>query len=218
MSEASTGRAADHQPAKLTRRDRYAQQTRRDLLSAALDCFSTQGYVATSLTDIGRRAAVTRGAVYHHFDNKQALFEAVLLDQLATSVASLRAATTGDDAPERATTALNAFLDLCTREPFRTVVLEQGPIALGWHRWRELDQAHTLLVITEHLRALAKAGVIAIEVTEVLTRLFYACLHEAGDLVAHAPVDQRDDIRQQAVDIVLRFLAGLTPGSEADPH
>lgn len=193
----------------LTRRDQYAMQTRRDLLQAAAVCFSTQGYVATSLTDIGREAMVTRGAVYHHFENKQALFEEVMLDQLTTCVAELRSATTGDDPVERAATALTTFLQLCTAEPFRSIVMEQGPIALGWQRWRELDQANTLQVIKEHLQALAEAGVIAVEVTDMLTQLLYACLHEAADLVAHAPLEQRAETQQEAVGLVLRFLAGL---------
>lgn len=198
----------------LSRRDLYALQTRRDLLDAAVECFSTQGYVATTLTDIGRHARVTRGAVYHHFDNKQALYEEVLVDQLAGCVAALQEATVGEDPAERASSALIAFLDLCTVEPFRTVVMEQGPIALGWRRWRELDQAHTLQVITAHLQALAEAGVISIEVTEVLAQLLYACLHEAADLVASAPVEQRAEVQQEAVGIVLRFLAGLGPDSQ----
>ena len=195
--------------AGLTRRDRYALQTRRDLLDAALACFSTQGYVAASLSDIGRRAQVTRGAVYHHFDTKQALFEAVLLDQLAGGVAALAEATTGDDPGVRAASALVAFLDLCTAEPFRTIVLQQGPIALGWRRWRQLDQAHTLPLITEHLQALTAAGVINVEVTEVLTHLLYACLQEAADLVSHAPTDRRQAVQEEALDLVLRFLGGL---------
>lgn len=193
----------------LTRRDQYALQTRRELLQAAAACFSTQGYLATSLTDIGREAMVTRGAVYHHFENKQALFEEVMLDQLTTCVAELRSATTGDDPVERAATALTTFLQLCTAEPFRSIVMEQGPIALGWQRWRELDQANTLQVIKEHLQALAEAGVIAVEVTDMLTQLLYACLHEAADLVAHAPLEQRAETQQEAVGLVLRFLAGL---------
>lgn len=197
--------------APLTRRDRYALQTRRELLDAAIACFSTDGYAATSLSDIGRRAQVTRGAVYHHFESKQALFEEVLLEQLVIGVAGLRAATTGDDPAVRAASALTAFLELCSTEPFRTIVMEQGPAALGWRRWRELDQGHTLQVIQEHLVALAAEGVIAVQVTQVLAQLLYACLHEAADLVAHAPVEQRDALQEEAVGVVLRFLAGLGP-------
>lgn len=195
----------------LTRRDRYALQTRRDLLEAAVACFSTRGYQATTLTDIGRQAMVTRGAIYHHFENKQALFEEVMLDQLATCVAALRAATTGDDPVARAAVALTTFLRLSSADPFRTIVMEQGPIALSWRRWRELDQAHTLQVIKEHLQALAEAGVIAVPITEVLAQLLYACLHEAADLVAHTAPEARDEVQEEAVGLVLRFLAGLGP-------
>ena len=200
----------------LTRRELYALQTRRDLIDAAVACFSTQGYVATTLSDVGRRANLTRGAIYHHFANKQALFEEVMLDQLTACVGALRAATTGDDPAVRAASALGAFLQLCTAEPFRTIVLEQGPIALGWQRWRSLDQSYTLQVITEHLAALAEAGVVTVRVTDVLAQLLYACLHEAADLVAHAPADRREAVQEQAVEVVLRFLAGLGPASSGD--
>lgn len=202
---------------RLTRRDQYALQTRRDLLRAAAVCFGAQGYLATSLTDIGREAIVTRGAVYHHFENKQALFEEVMLEQLTSCVAELRSATSRNDPVERAATALTRFLELCTAEPFHTIVMEQGPIALGWQRWRELDQAHTLQVIKEHLQALADAGVITVEITDMLTQLLYACLHEAADLVTHAPLEQRAEIQQEAVGLVLRFLAGLGGPEQVSP-
>lgn len=197
----------------LTRRELYARQTRRDVLDAAIACFSAEGYGATSLTDIGRYANVTRGAVYHHFDNKLVLFEEVITEQLQHAVSTISEATTGDDPAARALSALVAFLDLCTTEPFRTVVIEQGPIALGWQRWRELDMSYTLQLIADHLAALQKTGVITVPITAVVTRLFYASLHEAADLVAHAPADDREHIQEEAVDIVLRFLAGLgAPG------
>lgn len=193
----------------LTRRELYARQTRRDVLDAAVACFSAEGYAATSLAGIGRHANVTRGAVYHHFDNKLVLFEEVLTNQLRHAVDTIREATTGDDPADRAVSALVAFLDLCTTEPFRTLVIEQGPIALGWQRWRELDKAYNLRLIADHLAALREAGVIAVPVTGVLTQLLYACLHEAADLVAHAPAEQRAGVQAEAVEIVLRFLAGL---------
>lgn len=195
----------------LTRRDRYALQTRGDLLAAAAACFCEQGYAATSLSDISRRAQVTRGAVYHHFANKQALFEEVLVDQLSAGVASLQRAADGGEPVERAASTLVAFLELCAREPFRTLVLEQGPVALGWRRWRELDEAYTVQLLTEHLQALAGADVVAVPVTDILVRLLYACLHEAADLVAHAAPADRDAVRAEAVGLVLRFLAALGP-------
>ena len=54
-----------------------AEKTREMLLDAAEEVFLSQGVASTSLNDIARAAGVTRGAVYWHFENKQALFDAM---------------------------------------------------------------------------------------------------------------------------------------------
>jgi len=63
-----------------------AEQTRQDLLAAALSVFSRKGFDATRLEDIAEVAGVTRGAVYHHFGGKNELFLALIED--ASSVGS----------------------------------------------------------------------------------------------------------------------------------
>ncbi len=50
------------------------EQTRRRILSAAVECFARSGYDATGVAEICRRADVSKGAFYHHFSSKQALF------------------------------------------------------------------------------------------------------------------------------------------------
>ena len=55
-----------------------AEQTRRDILAAALSTFSRLGYDRTRLEDIGEAAGVTRGAIYHHFRSKAGLFLALV--------------------------------------------------------------------------------------------------------------------------------------------
>ena len=62
-----------------------AEQTKQDLLNAALTIFSRKGYEATRLNDIARAANVTRGAIYHHFGGKEELFLALLDDASAIS-------------------------------------------------------------------------------------------------------------------------------------
>ena len=54
-----------------------AEQTRHDILKAALILFDEQGYVQTSLSDIARKAEVTRGAIYWHFENKEQIVAAL---------------------------------------------------------------------------------------------------------------------------------------------
>lgn len=55
-----------------------ARDTRAEILSAALDLFAERGFHGTSLRDIARAVGIREGAVYHHFESKDALFEAVL--------------------------------------------------------------------------------------------------------------------------------------------
>ncbi|MEJ2868178.1 TetR/AcrR family transcriptional regulator [Actinomycetospora sp. OC33-EN08] len=56
------------------------RRTRRRLLLAAADCFSTHGYHGAALSDILTSAGLTKGALYFHFSSKQALAEALLTE------------------------------------------------------------------------------------------------------------------------------------------
>ena len=55
-----------------------AEQTKEALLDAALLVFSRDGYAASRLVDIAAEAGVTRGAIYHHFENKAELYLALI--------------------------------------------------------------------------------------------------------------------------------------------
>jgi AcrR family transcriptional regulator len=56
----------------------YSESTRQALVDSAVELFTRNGYAGTSLDAIAGRARVTKGALYHHFSGKQALFEAVM--------------------------------------------------------------------------------------------------------------------------------------------
>src|ERR671926_602467 len=60
-----------------SRRQQYSASTKRALVEIAEELFTEQGYANTSLDAIVAGARVTKGALYHHFSGKQALFEAV---------------------------------------------------------------------------------------------------------------------------------------------
>ncbi len=65
---------------KRTKED--ADVTRQHLLQSALRVFSDKGFAATRLEDIAKAADVTRGAIYHHFGNKQELFIALFKERM----------------------------------------------------------------------------------------------------------------------------------------
>ncbi|TGR15811.1 TetR/AcrR family transcriptional regulator, partial [Mesorhizobium sp. M1C.F.Ca.ET.196.01.1.1] len=67
-------------------RDR-TEATRADLIRAARKLFTEKSYAETGTPEIVAEAGVTRGALYHHFADKQALFAAVV-EQEAAAVAA----------------------------------------------------------------------------------------------------------------------------------
>ena len=87
-------------------------ETRGRILEAALEVFARKGYHRARVDDIVRASATSKGAVYHHFPNKQAVFLALVDDfaaRLTRGVAAAIAARQG--APARVQGALMAALD-----------------------------------------------------------------------------------------------------------
>jgi TetR/AcrR family transcriptional regulator, acrAB operon repressor len=77
-------------PAVATRRRRIrrkqkdrSERSRAQILAAALDLFSKCGYHGTSIRDIALRARASTGNVYHHFPDKEAIFNALLEEYLS---------------------------------------------------------------------------------------------------------------------------------------
>src|SRR5260370_38459678 len=64
------------------------------ILEAALEVFARKGYHGASVDDIVRASGTSKGAVYHHFPNKEAVFLA-LVDDFATRLAAAVGAAVG---------------------------------------------------------------------------------------------------------------------------
>lgn len=62
-----------------------SEKSRRAVLDAALEAFSTRGYGSTSVRDIADAAGVSTGNLYHHFPDKQAIFRELLAEYFAIS-------------------------------------------------------------------------------------------------------------------------------------
>ena len=63
-------------------RSARGEQSRRELVSIAIDCFARYGYQGTSIDRIARAAGVTKGALYYHFKDKEALLFGALDDRI----------------------------------------------------------------------------------------------------------------------------------------
>lgn len=122
------------------------QQERRDatiasILKAARSAFGKRGFAATTIDSIADDCGIAKGAVYHHFASKEALFTAVME---AVQVEVARAPIPPSDA--RLTDPLDQIAAgvlrylIATSEPeIRRILLIDGPAVVGWQRWREID-------------------------------------------------------------------------------
>ena len=130
------------------RRVEYSESTRQALVDSAVALFTEHGYAGTSLDEIARRARVTKGALYHHFGGKQALFEAAF-DAVETNVvARLADVVSGPGSPWETTRAgLQAFLEVCLEPSYQRIVVQEGPAVMGWERWREAEEGYTFGVV-----------------------------------------------------------------------
>ena len=82
--------------------------TRTALVKIARKFFAERGYADTATEDIVRRARVTRGALYHHFKDKQDLFKAVLHEEQLKVAAKCTEAAAKESDPWRALMTANA--------------------------------------------------------------------------------------------------------------
>jgi AcrR family transcriptional regulator len=166
-----------------------SEATRRALVSAARPLFAERGFAGVGAEEIVRAAGVTRGALYHHFDGKAGLFEAVYEEvevELAERIAT-GALQAGSAAPlEAMRNGAAMFLRACTEPEVQRIALIDGPSVLGWDRWREIGAAHGLGLIEASLQAAIDAGVIAPQPVRPLAHILMGALDEAAMVVARA--------------------------------
>ncbi len=174
-------------PAALRQR---AVATRASLLGAARELFAEAGYHATGTTEIVAKAAVTRGALYHHFADKEDLFEAVFRATIAELVNRSNSAATAlsGDTWSKIVTAFSQYLELvASNEEYQRVLLIDGPAVLGWGRWRELQSEFVARGTAEALQLLMDQNLLARQPAEPLAYLIQAALNDAAMAIAHAP-------------------------------
>jgi AcrR family transcriptional regulator len=189
-------------------REQQREATRQALVAAARSLFTEHGYGAVGLAEIVRAAGVTKGALYHHFESKAALFHAVL-ERVQAEVATTVAATADAESdPWRQLIAgCRAFLTASTDPSVQRIMLLDGPAVLGWHAWRALDDQNSARHLTDALTALVDAGVLAAQPVEPVARLLSGAMNEA--VLWLATTDSASDDLDRTVAALTRMLDGL---------
>lgn len=196
-----------------SRKQEQSEATKAALIEVARRLFAGKGYADTSTEEIVHGAGVTRGALYHHFRDKEDLFEATF-EQVEMEFtqrliqASARGAAGGDQW-QGLLAGVSAFLDECSDPEIQQIVLLDAPSVLGWQRWREIEAKYGFGLVKTALQGAMDSGLIAGQPVDPLAHMLLGALNEAGMLVARAGDDAE---RQEVEDTVASILGALRTG------
>lgn len=182
------------------------EETRAALLSTARRVFSEHGYAATSMDDLTAQAGLTRGALYHHFGDKQGLLAAVVEQIDAETDVRLQAISDGaGDAWEGFRQRCRAYLEMALEPEIQRLVLRDARAVLGG---ASLDSQRHCVASMQHLiEGLIHQGVIAPVDAEALASLIYGSLAEAAFWIAEG--DRGSERLAQASTALELLLRGL---------
>jgi len=75
------------------------EERRRQILDAAVRAFAKRGYHASRVSDIAEEAGVAYGLVYHYFESKEAVLEAIFTDTWGTMLEAIRSVEETETSP-----------------------------------------------------------------------------------------------------------------------
>jgi AcrR family transcriptional regulator len=183
------------------------EATTSALVDAARELFARDGYDATSLDAVAARAGVTKGAVYHHFDGKPQLFEAVFSREVERMAVPLAQAYARKKDPwDGFKAGCKAFVDECLEPGLQRIVLLDASAAIGWEAIRRLESPLLEMMELAIVRAV-DAGRIAKRPPGPLAHFLFGAICEMAMIVARA--DDQRAAHRQAVAEIGRILDGL---------
>lgn len=169
------------------------EATKTALVAEARRRFARQGYAAVGLAEIVAAAGVTKGALYHHFGSKAALFQAVVV-QVQQEVADRVAAAAGAHQQpwDQLVAGCEAFVAASADPDVQQIMLIDAPAVLGWHTWRAIDEGTSGRLLVEALNTLVADGTVHPQPVEPLARLLSGAMNEAALWLAARSADPAD--------------------------
>jgi AcrR family transcriptional regulator len=184
------------------------ETTRKAIVTAARGLFGGHGFHATTMEEIAEAIGMAKGAVYHHFRTKEAIFEAVFEEASQDLVRHVRAAVRHvPDALRAMAIGTHAYFEACAQPSLAQIILRDGPAVLGWQRWREIDERYFGRSVPEALRRAIEAGLIAEQPVEPLARLLIGAITEAA--AACASSSDPAAVGRRHADAMQALLEGL---------
>ncbi len=178
------------------------EQTRQALIDAGRRLFVDKGYAETATPEIAAAAGVTRGALYHHFEDKKALFRAVVEGEARAVAEAIEACPAPDDAPRDALLAgASAYFDALMAEGRTRLLLVEAPAVLGLAATQAIDADNAEMTLRAGLAAMLPGAGAALE---PLTLLLSAAFDRAA-MAIEAGGERRS--YEEAIVVLLDGLA-----------
>ncbi|HEY2192896.1 MAG TPA: TetR/AcrR family transcriptional regulator [Actinomycetospora sp.] len=180
------------------------------LKAAARRLWAERGFAEVGTPEIATAAGVTRGAMYHQFADKNALFVAVL-DDIEREVMARLVDAVERAAPDSPATALRVaadeWLEVCLDPEVHRLVLLDAPSVLGWSRFRDLTRQYSLGLTEALLGEAIDAGQLAPQPTRPLAHILIGALDEGALVIATAT--DRDRASGEVHDVLHRLVDAL---------
>jgi len=192
--------------------------TQRALVAAARRLWGERGYAEVSTPEIAEAAGVTRGAMYHQYADKAALFRAVIeamdqeiLERLEASVVAAQPKTPADTMHAMA----DAWLYIAREPEVRQLMLLDAPSVIGWREYREMSQNNSVEAAEALLKAAVEAGQLRPQPLRPLALVLLGALEEAAMYVAGA--EDADQAGEEIRVVIRDLIDGLLIGNPRQP-
>jgi AcrR family transcriptional regulator len=190
-----------------------AESTRRALLSSARKLFGSRGYANTSVDEVVKDAGVTKGALYHHFKDKDDLFRSVVeevkLEVTKHAADSYFASVEGIDPTQSLRLTCMSLIDASLDPGVQRISVLDTRSVFDARTRREIETRYEVALLRGALRAAMRAGTIERQPYVTLAHLLAGAITEACALIAEA--DDKDAARAEVTDVITRLLDGLRP-------
>jgi AcrR family transcriptional regulator len=190
-------------PAKLTKAEQTLR-TRRAILDRSRQLFATKGYAATGTEEIISELGITRGALYHQFNDKQGVFKAVvveayneIIDYIMVEVQPLP-----EDSWERLVVGCQAFLEIAQQDDLRRLVFIEAPAVLPADTLVEFD-LYGFGLLNQSIQQLVNQGKLSTIDAEGFAHLVNGALNELAAWVAKSNDPERLKTAQRLIEKLL---------------
>lgn len=191
-----------------TPRDKKAEQTRAALVAHARALFASHAYSDVSLDQLVGRAKVTKGALYHHFENKLEVYRAVVETMEQELVDKLEAAARkATDPAAKLRNFCRAYLDAALDSNLSRVLVIEGPVVLGWKAWCDISQSFEVAAFSNLMSNVGSSTLSNPQEVDTFARVLLGALSTGARVISTAS-DQKA-ARTQVEETVDRLLIGF---------